>query len=133
VMSAVRGCGGFRPDAPQRRRLLPNPCIKAAHRFSVESLQHFLLGVAKIWAWWPDEMRQQMPDFGLYHYSLAFENTSGLFPPEPPGIRSVRCRCTTHDFCRLCALLEALYLELRRRLISIPVPKSQPMWSRARP
>jgi 4-alpha-glucanotransferase len=69
----------------------------------------------------PDEMRQAMPEFGLYHYKvLLFEKVSGRFRRPEEFERHALAAATTHDLPTLHSYWEAHDIELRRRLNLYP-------------
>jgi 4-alpha-glucanotransferase len=71
----------------------------------------------------PDEMRQAMPDYGLYSYKvLLFEKTSGRFRRPDEFVRHALAQATTHDMPTLRSYWEARDIELRRRLQLYPTP-----------
>ncbi len=69
----------------------------------------------------PDEMRQAMPEFGLYHYKvLLFEKISGSFRRPDQFTRRALATATTHDMPTLRSYWEGRDIELRRRLNLYP-------------
>lgn len=69
----------------------------------------------------PDEMRQAMPEFGLYHYKvLLFEKISGRFRRPDEFVTRALATATTHDMPTLRSYWEARDIELRRRLHLYP-------------
>ncbi len=69
----------------------------------------------------PDEMRQAMPDFGLYHYKvLLFEKTDGRFRRPDEYVRRALATVTTHDMPTLRSFWEGHDIDLRRRLNLYP-------------
>jgi 4-alpha-glucanotransferase len=69
----------------------------------------------------PDEMRQAMPEFGLYHYKvLLFEKVSGRFRRPEEFARHALAAATTHDLPTLHSYWEAHDIELRRQLNLYP-------------
>lgn len=69
----------------------------------------------------PDEMRQAMPEFGLYHYKvLLFEKIAGRFRRPDEFVRDALAAATTHDLPTLRSYWEARDIELRRRLNLYP-------------
>jgi 4-alpha-glucanotransferase len=69
----------------------------------------------------PDEMRQAMPEFGLYHYKvLLFEKIAGRFRRPDEFVRHALAAATTHDLPTLRSYWEARDVELRRRLNLFP-------------
>jgi len=69
----------------------------------------------------PNEMRQAMPEFGLYHYKvLLFEKISGRFRRPDEFVRHALAAATTHDLPTLRSYWEARDIELRRRLNLFP-------------
>jgi 4-alpha-glucanotransferase len=69
----------------------------------------------------PDEMREAMPEFGVYHYKvLLFEKVSGRFRKPEEFVRDALAAATTHDLPTLRSYWEARDIELRRRLNLFP-------------
>ena len=69
----------------------------------------------------PDEMRQAMPEFGLYRYKvLLFAKISGRFRRPEEFERRALAAATTHDLPTLRSYWEARDIELRRRLNLYP-------------
>ena len=69
----------------------------------------------------PDEMRQAMPDFGLYHYKvLLFEKIAGRFRRPGEFLRRALATATTHDMPTLRSYWEARDIDLRRSLHLYP-------------
>jgi 4-alpha-glucanotransferase len=69
----------------------------------------------------PDEMRQAMPEFGLYHYKvLLFEKRDGRFRRPAEYVRRAIATVTTHDMPTLRSYWEGRDIELRRRLNLFP-------------
>jgi 4-alpha-glucanotransferase len=69
----------------------------------------------------PDEMRQAMPEFGLYHYKvLLFEKNDGRFRRPEELVRRALATVTTHDMPTLRSYWEGRDIELRRRLNLYP-------------
>ena len=69
----------------------------------------------------PDEMRQAMPEFGLYHYKvLLFEKMEGRFRRPDEFVRRALATATTHDMPTLRSYWEGRDIELRRRLNLYP-------------
>jgi 4-alpha-glucanotransferase len=69
----------------------------------------------------PDEMRQAMPEFGLYHYKvLLFEKLDGRFRRPDEYVRKALAAATTHDMPTLRSYWEGRDIELRRRLNLYP-------------
>jgi len=88
---------------------------------SLESARSACLVVGEDLGVVPDEMRQAMPEFGLYHYKvLLFEKSEGRFrrPDEYP--RRALATVTTHDMPTLRGYWEGHDIELRRRLNLYP-------------
>ena len=68
-----------------------------------------------------DEMRQAMPEFGLYHYKVAlFEKLEGRFRRPEEYERRALATVTTHDMPTLRSYWEARDIELRHRLNLYP-------------
>jgi 4-alpha-glucanotransferase len=88
---------------------------------ALESLRSSCLVVGEDLGVVPDEMRQAMPEFGLYHYKvLLFEKTSGRFRRPEEFERCALAAATTHDLPTLRSYWEARDIELRRRLNLYP-------------
>jgi 4-alpha-glucanotransferase len=88
---------------------------------SLESARSSCLVVGEDLGVVPDEMRQAMPEFGLYHYKvLLFEKISGRFRRPDEFARHALAAATTHDLPTLRSYWEALDIELRRRLNLFP-------------
>ena len=69
----------------------------------------------------PDEMRQAMPEFGLYHYKvLLFEKLDGRFRRPNEYVRKALATATTHDMPTLRSYWEGRDIELRRGLNLYP-------------
>ena len=69
----------------------------------------------------PDEMRQAMPEFGLYHYKvLLFEKHDGRFRRPEEYVRRAIATVTTHDMPTLRSYWEGRDIDLRRRLNLFP-------------
>jgi 4-alpha-glucanotransferase len=69
----------------------------------------------------PDEMRQAMPEFGLYHYKvLLFEKIGDRFRRPDEFIKRALATVTTHDMPTLRSYWEGRDIELRRRLNLYP-------------
>jgi 4-alpha-glucanotransferase len=69
----------------------------------------------------PDEVRQAMPEFGLYHYKvLLFEKTAGRFRRPEEFVKRALAAVTTHDMPTLRSYWEGRDIELRRRLNLFP-------------
>jgi 4-alpha-glucanotransferase len=74
----------------------------------------------------PDEMREAMPEYGLYSYKvLLFEQISGRFRRPDEFVRRALAQATTHDMPTLRSYWEARDIELRRRLQLYPTPDVQ--------
>jgi 4-alpha-glucanotransferase len=69
----------------------------------------------------PDEMRQAMPEYGLYHYKvLLFEKQDGKFRKPDQFVKRALATVTTHDMPTLRSYWEGRDIELRRRLNLYP-------------
>ncbi len=69
----------------------------------------------------PDEMRQAMPEFGLYHYKvLLFEKLDGRLRRPAEYVRQALATVTTHDMPTLRSYWEGRDIDLRRRLNLYP-------------
>ncbi len=69
----------------------------------------------------PDEMRQAMPQFNLYHYKvLLFEKLADRLRAPQEYTRSALATVTTHDMPTLRSYWEGRDIELRRRLNLYP-------------
>jgi 4-alpha-glucanotransferase len=88
---------------------------------SLESARNACLVVGEDLGVVPDEMRQAMPEFGLYHYKvLLFEKIAGRFRRPDEFVRHALAAATTHDLPTLRSYWEARDVELRRRLNLFP-------------
>jgi 4-alpha-glucanotransferase len=88
---------------------------------SLESARSSCLVVGEDLGVVPDEMRQAMPEYGLYSYKvLLFEKTSGRFRRPDEFVRRALAQATTHDMPTLRSYWEARDIELRRRLQLYP-------------
>jgi 4-alpha-glucanotransferase len=88
---------------------------------SLESARSGCLVVGEDLGVVPDEMRQAMPDFGLYHYKvLLFEKLEGRFRRPEEYTRRALATATTHDMPTLRSYWEGRDIELRRRLNLYP-------------
>jgi 4-alpha-glucanotransferase len=88
---------------------------------SLESARSSCLIVGEDLGVVPDEMRQAMPQFGLYHYKvLLFEKIAGRFRRPDEFVRQALAAATTHDLPTLHSYWEARDIELRRRLNLYP-------------
>ncbi len=69
----------------------------------------------------PDEMREAMPQYGLYHYKvLLFEKQGGEFRRPDEFARAALATVTTHDMPTLKSYWDGLDIELRERLNLYP-------------
>jgi 4-alpha-glucanotransferase len=88
---------------------------------SLESARTSCLVVGEDLGVVPDEMRQAMPEFGLYHYKvLLFEKIAGRFRRPNEFEKHALAAATTHDLPTLHSYWEARDIELRRRLNLFP-------------
>ena len=88
---------------------------------SLESTRSACLVVGEDLGVVPDEMRQAMPEFGLYHYKvLLFEKLDGRFRRPGEYLRQALATATTHDMPTLRSYWETRDIELRRRLNLYP-------------
>ena len=88
---------------------------------SLESVRAQCLVVGEDLGVVPDEMRQAMPQFGLYHYKvLLFEKVGDRFRAPGEYLRSALATVTTHDMPTLRSYWEGRDIELRRRLNLYP-------------
>ena len=88
---------------------------------SLESARSGCLVVGEDLGVVPDEMRQAMPEFGLYHYKvLLFEKLDGRFRRPEEYTRRALATATTHDMPTLRSYWEGRDIELRRRLNLYP-------------
>jgi 4-alpha-glucanotransferase len=91
---------------------------------SLESARNSCLVVGEDLGVVPDEMRQAMPEFGLYHYKvLLFEKTEGRFRRPDEFVKRALATVTTHDMPTLRSYWEGRDIELRRRLNLYPSPE----------
>jgi 4-alpha-glucanotransferase len=69
----------------------------------------------------PDEMREAMAEFDLYHYKvLLFEKINGRFRRPDEYVAHALATATTHDMPTLRSYWEGLDIELRQRLNLYP-------------
>jgi 4-alpha-glucanotransferase len=88
---------------------------------SLESSRSACLVVGEDLGVVPDEMRQAMPEFGLYHYKvMLFEKLDGRFRRPDEYVRRALATATTHDMPTLRSYWEGRDIELRRRLNLYP-------------
>jgi 4-alpha-glucanotransferase len=88
---------------------------------SLESARSACLVVGEDLGVVPDEMRQAMPEYGLYHYKvLLFEKLQGRFRRPDEYVRRALATVTTHDMPTLRSYWEGRDIELRRRLNLFP-------------
>ena len=88
---------------------------------SLESARNSCLVVGEDLGVVPDEMRQAMPEFGLYHYKvLLFEKMDGRFRRPDEFVKRALATVTTHDMPTLRSYWEGRDIELRRRLNLYP-------------
>ena len=74
----------------------------------------------------PDEMREAMPQYGLYHYKvLLFEKQAGKFRAPDQYLRRALATVTTHDMPTLRSFWDGLDIELRERLNLYPSEESR--------
>jgi len=84
---------------------------------SLESARSACLVVGEDLGVVPDEMRQAMPEFGLYHYKvMLFEKTNDRFRRPDEYARDALATPTTHDLPALRSFWEGRDIELRRGL-----------------
>jgi 4-alpha-glucanotransferase len=88
---------------------------------ALESARNSCLVVGEDLGVVPDEMRQTMPEFGLYHYKvLLFEKMHGRFRRPDEFEKRALATVTTHDMPTLRSYWEGRDIELRRRLNLFP-------------
>jgi 4-alpha-glucanotransferase len=88
---------------------------------SLESARSACLVIGEDLGVVPDEMRQAMPEYGLYHYKvLLFEKLNGRFRRPDEYARRALATVTTHDMPTLRSYWEGRDIELRRRLNLYP-------------
>jgi 4-alpha-glucanotransferase len=88
---------------------------------SLESARSACLVVGEDLGVVPDEMRQAMPEYGLYHYKvLLFEKLDGRFRRPDEYARRALATPTTHDMPTLRSYWEGRDIALRRRLNLYP-------------
>ena len=88
---------------------------------SLESSRNACLVVGEDLGVVPDEIRQALPEYGLYHYKvLLFEKLDGRFRRPGEYVRRALAAATTHDMPTLCSYWESRDIELRRRLNLYP-------------
>ena len=90
---------------------------------SLESARSACLVVGEDLGVVPDEMRQAMPEYGLYHYKvLLFEKLAGRFRRPDEYAQRALATPTTHDMPTLRSYWEGRDIELRRGLNLYPSP-----------
>jgi 4-alpha-glucanotransferase len=88
---------------------------------SLESARGACLVVGEDLGVVPDEVRQAMPEYGLYHYKvLLFEKLAGRFRRPDEYVRRALATVTTHDMPTLRSYWEGRDIDLRRRLNLYP-------------
>jgi 4-alpha-glucanotransferase len=88
---------------------------------TLESARNACLVVGEDLGVVPEEMRQAMPECGLYHYKvLLFEKLDGRFRRPDEYVRHALSTVTTHDMPTLRSYWEGRDIELRRRLNLYP-------------
>jgi 4-alpha-glucanotransferase len=88
---------------------------------SLESQRSTCLVVGEDLGVVPDEIREAMPQYGLYHYKvLLFEKTDGRFRRPDEYVKRALSTLTTHDMPTLRSYWEGKDIELRRRLNLYP-------------
>jgi 4-alpha-glucanotransferase len=88
---------------------------------SLESVRGACLVVGEDLGVVPDEMRQAMPEYGIYHYKvLLFEKLAGRFRRPDEFTRRALATVTTHDMPTLRSYWEGRDIELRRGLNLYP-------------
>jgi 4-alpha-glucanotransferase len=88
---------------------------------SLESARSACLVVGEDLGVVPDEMRQAMPEYGLYRYKvLLFEKLDGRFRRPDEYAQRALATPTTHDMPTLRSYWEGRDIELRRRLNLYP-------------
>jgi 4-alpha-glucanotransferase len=93
---------------------------------SLESARSACLVVGEDLGVVPDEMRQAMPEYGLYHYKvLLFEKLDGRFRRPDEYAQRALATPTTHDMPTLRSYWEGRDIELRRGLNLYPSAEVQ--------
>jgi 4-alpha-glucanotransferase len=88
---------------------------------TLESARNHCLVVGEDLGIVPDEIRQSMPEFGLYHYKvLLFEKIDGRFRRPDEYLKDALATPATHDMPTLRSYWEGRDIELRRRLNLYP-------------
>jgi 4-alpha-glucanotransferase len=81
----------------------------------------------------PDEMRDAMPQYGLYHYKvLFFEKQGQKFRKPDQFVRRALATVTTHDMPTVRSFWDGIDIELRQRLNLYPSTEVQGEVSRER-
>ena len=110
--------GGF---PPTEGAYVHYPLQELLTVLSLESARSACLVVGEDLGVVPDEMRQAMPEFGLYHYKvLLFEKRDGEFRRPFEYLKRALATVTTHDMPTLRSYWEGHDIELRRRLNLYP-------------
>jgi 4-alpha-glucanotransferase len=111
------------PDAhsPIEGAYVHYPLQQLLAALTLESARSSCLVVGEDLGLVPDEMRQAMPEFGLYHYKvLLFEKIDGRFRRPDEYMKRALATLTTHDLPTLRSYWEGRDIELRRRLNLYP-------------
>jgi 4-alpha-glucanotransferase len=107
--------------SPTQGAYVQYPLQQLLSVLSLESARNDCLVVGEDLGVVPDEMRQAMPEFGLYHYKvLLFEKTAGRFRRPDEYVVRALATATTHDMPTLRSYWEGRDIELRRNLHLYP-------------
>jgi 4-alpha-glucanotransferase len=121
VMSLFRLWWVAAGHSPNEGAYVHYPLRQLLTVLSLESARSGCLVVGEDLGVVPDEMRQAMPEFGLYHYKvLLFEKLDGRFRRPDEYARRALATATTHDMPTLRSYWEGRDIELRRRLNLYP-------------
>jgi 4-alpha-glucanotransferase len=121
VMSLVRLWWVAAGCSPAEGAYVHYPLRQLLTVLSLESARNGCLIVGEDLGVVPDEMRQAMPEFGLYHYKvLLFEKLDGRFRRPGEYARRALATATTHDMPTLRSYWEGRDIDLRRRLNLYP-------------
>jgi 4-alpha-glucanotransferase len=121
VMSLCRLWWVAAGDSPMDGAYVYYPLQQLLTVVALESARSACLVVGEDLGVVPDEMRQAMPEFGLYHYKvLLFEKMGGRFRRPDEFVRRALGTVTTHDMPTLRSYWEGRDIDLRRHLNLYP-------------
>ncbi|MDP9014006.1 MAG: 4-alpha-glucanotransferase [Pseudomonadota bacterium] len=121
VMSLFRLWWVAAGNSPSEGAYVHYPLQQLLTVLALESARAACLVVGEDLGVVPDEMRQAMPEFGLYHYKvLLFEKDRGRFRRPDEFVSRALATVTTHDMPTLRSYWEGRDIDLRRRLDLYP-------------